>query len=112
MDDPYGDAGDSAPAGDTAAMDQAGTQDKAPDEQGGETTAVLPKEILGGKEFKPGDEVVLKILAIHDDSVEVTYAPEKGADESGGMGGDQMGGGDADMAMAAGGGGGGNSDYE
>ena len=50
------------------------------DEEQGET-AILPKSILGGKEFKPGDEVVLKITAMHDDSVEVSYASEKGEEK-------------------------------
>jgi hypothetical protein len=46
-------------------------------------TALLPKSILGGKDFQPGDEVVLKIVGMHDDEVEVAYAPEKpgGADD-------------------------------
>lgn len=43
-------------------------------------TAMLPKSILAGKEFKPGDEVVLKIVAMQDDSVVVEYAPEKGGE--------------------------------
>ena len=38
---------------------------------------LLPKSILMGKDFKPGDEIVLTIDAIHDDEVEVSYAPEK-----------------------------------
>lgn len=38
---------------------------------------LLPKSILMGKDFKPGDEIVLKIDAIHDDEVEVSYATEK-----------------------------------
>jgi hypothetical protein len=58
-------------------------------EQGEEKTYVLPKEILMGKDFKPGDEVVLKIKAIHDDRIEVAYAPAKeqeGKQEEGGEG--------------------------
>lgn len=39
-------------------------------------TAVLPKSILAGKDFKPGEEVVLKVVAVHDNDVEVEYAPE------------------------------------
>lgn len=41
---------------------------------------LLPKSILMGKDFKPGDEIVLKIDAIHDDEVEVSYASEKGGE--------------------------------
>lgn len=40
-------------------------------------TALLPKSILGGKDFKEGEEVVLKIVHLYDDEVEVQYAPEK-----------------------------------
>lgn len=40
-------------------------------------TALLPKSILAGKEFKPGDEVVLKIVNLHENDVEVEYASEE-----------------------------------
>jgi hypothetical protein len=43
----------------------------------GEQTALLPKSILAGKDFKVGDEVVLKITGMHEGEVEVEYAPEK-----------------------------------
>lgn len=43
----------------------------------GEPTALLDKSVLGGKEFNVGEEVVLKIVAMHDNEVEVEYAPEK-----------------------------------
>lgn len=46
-------------------------------------TAMLPKAILAGKEFKPGDEVVLKIVAMHEDEVEVAYATEGGSEDDG-----------------------------
>jgi len=39
-----------------------------------ETSALLPKSILAGKDFKVGEEVVLKIVAMHDDEIEVEYA--------------------------------------
>lgn len=45
------------------------------DESGGKT-ALLPKSILGGKEFKPGEEVVLKITHVYEDEVAVEYATE------------------------------------
>lgn len=59
------------------------------DDQSPGETALLPKTILGGKDFQPGEEVVLKIVALHDDEVEVSYAPEKSgsADESENMDG-------------------------
>ena len=61
-----------------------GPEAAAPQEsesKGGEQTAILPKSILAGKEFKPGEEVVLKIVAIHDNDVEVEYASEEGSKE-------------------------------
>lgn len=46
-------------------------------------TAVLPKSILAGKTFKPGEEIVLKIESIQDDSVVVSYATGKGGEDEG-----------------------------
>ena len=37
--------------------------------------ALLPKSVLMGKDFKVGEEVVLKITAIRGNEVEVEYAP-------------------------------------
>lgn len=53
------------------------------DEQEQETSALLPKSILAGKEFKVGDEIVLKIDALHDDEVEVSYASDKAKEPAG-----------------------------
>ncbi len=50
-------------------------------EEEGET-ALLPKSILAGKEFKPGEEVVLKIVHMYDDEVEVAYATGEEKDEN------------------------------
>lgn len=44
--------------------------------EGGEAEALLPKSILAGKDFKPGEEIVLQIVSIEDDSVRVKYASE------------------------------------
>lgn len=47
-------------------------------------TAMLPKSILMGKKFEPGDEVVLRIVRMHEDEVEVAYASgeeEKGEED-------------------------------
>jgi hypothetical protein len=61
------------------APEQAGGEKEGGDEKKGESedypTAVLPKSILMGKDFKPGDEVVLRITEMHDDQITVTYAP-------------------------------------
>ncbi len=54
------------------------------EEQGEESvaeSALLPKSILAGKTFNVGDEVVLKIKAMHDNEIEVEYATEKGSDK-------------------------------
>ena len=53
----------------------------ADDEQGNSphdtgTTAVVPSELCPG--MKVGDEMVVKILSVDDDSYEIAYAPEKG----------------------------------
>jgi hypothetical protein len=37
-------------------------------------TAEIPKAVLGGKDFKPGDEVVLEVTRVMEDSVLVKYA--------------------------------------
>jgi hypothetical protein len=53
------------------------------DSPGDGQTAILPKSILAGKEFKPGDEVVLRIVNMHENDVEVEYAPEEPEKEEG-----------------------------
>lgn len=50
-------------------------------EEDSESTALLPKSILMGKKFKPGEEVVLKIVHIYDDEVEVAYAKSSDQEE-------------------------------
>ncbi len=62
---------DDAPMADEKPM---GGEDK---EKGGETTALLPKSILAGKKFDVGDEVILKIVAMHDEEIEVEYSYEE-----------------------------------
>lgn len=75
--------------GDDGDMPDKGMGDDMPDkmsddDKGSEgETALLPKTILAGKEFKPGDEVVLKIVAMHGDEVEVAYATEEGSEDEG-----------------------------
>lgn len=48
-----------------------------------ESTAILPKSILMGKEFEPGDELVLRIVRMHENEIEVTYASEETGEEEG-----------------------------
>ncbi len=47
----------------------------------GEVTGILPKEIMAGKDFPVGSEIVLKVVAIHDNDFVVAYAPEEGNGE-------------------------------
>lgn len=55
-----------------------------PENEGGKT-ALLDKAILEGKHFDVGDEVILRIVAMHDNEIEVAYASEpaegEGSDE-------------------------------
>lgn len=50
----------------------------APEKQGtedsDEPSTLIPKSLLAGKHFEVGDEVVLKIVAMHEDEVEVAYS--------------------------------------
>jgi hypothetical protein len=65
----YADAEPSEPSGPTE-------QEAAPEqeEKGESQTAEIPKSALGGKEFKPGEEVVMQVLKVLEDSVLVKYA--------------------------------------
>lgn len=79
IDDPYSDAGMSGGEADDA---KPKTDETKPEEATDDSIeAVLPKSILAGKHFDVGDEVVLKITAMHDDEIRVKYAPAK-KDES------------------------------
>lgn len=71
------------------------------EDKGGGKTYLLPKEVLEGKKFEPGDEVVLRIVAMHDDQIEVAYAPAK--EQEGGKGGEEGGGYEAPPEGGAGG---------
>lgn len=56
------------------------TESPADQDEGGDV-AELPKTVLGGKEFKPGEEVVLEVVQVMENSVLVKYASEKGGGE-------------------------------
>jgi hypothetical protein len=51
-------------------------QEPTPEESAAESepTAELPKSVLGGQEFKPGDEVTLRVVQVTGNSVLVSYA--------------------------------------
>lgn len=74
----YDSYSDSAPPP-KASADHSAPEKEDDGEEG--ATALLPKSVLGGKEFKPGDEVVLKIEHIYEDEVEVSYATGKDSDK-------------------------------
>lgn len=50
-------------------------------DEGDEKTAMLPKSVTGGKDFQVGDEIVLEVVAVHEDELQVKYASEKGGKE-------------------------------
>lgn len=62
---------------DAGEMKDGADEGEAKEEQGAGESALIPKSLLAGKEFKPGDELVLKIRALHGDEVEVEYATEE-----------------------------------
>jgi len=57
------------------------TTPKDMQKEGMEQTGLLPKSLMAGKDFKVGDEIMMKITAIHEKDFEVEYAPEKGQEE-------------------------------
>lgn len=88
---------------DGPAQKQAESPQEEQDEHKDDETALLPKSILMGKTFNPGDEVVLEVVRLLDDQVEVKYASEKGgeeeeAPEGGGKEPAPTGGGDSEMS--------------
>lgn len=91
MDEMYGGGPGPAQDGDMAAdeaQDRGETHDEKTEEEGAGESAMLPKSILAGKDFNPGDELVLKVVALHGDEVEVEYAKSEGGDKGERKGGD------------------------
>lgn len=72
--DYYGGGNDGASS--VMPSDDGGGDDKnnSPHDTG--TTAVVPSELCPG--MKVGDEMVVKILSVDDDSYEIGYAPKEG----------------------------------
>lgn len=72
------------PDEDAAAPDMASDQEtpkKKKDDMSEGESALIPKSLLAGKDFKPGEEVVLKIVRDYGDQIEVQYAADDGSDE-------------------------------
>ncbi len=55
------------------AAEPAGHDESKENEYGSES-ALIPKALLAGKDFKPGDEVVFKIVHMYEDEVEIEYS--------------------------------------
>ena len=64
-------------------MDEGGHGEDQGNSAGDDATTILPKSVGGGKQWKPGDEIVLKIVAVDPESgdMQAKYAPEKGGEE-------------------------------
>ena len=78
---------DAAPAPEAATPPQQEPKEAKPDDEGeGGQTAEIPKAVLGGKDFKPGEEVMLEVVQVNEDSVLVKYASDKGSEGEGGGG--------------------------
>lgn len=61
---------------DTTADTDSDDSGKGKDDYGSES-ALIPKALLAGKDFKPGDEVVFKIVHMYEDEAEIAYSDGK-----------------------------------
>jgi hypothetical protein len=95
-----GDGADESSGAPSPDEGQEGQEASDKDEMGGET-ALIPKSLLAGKEFNPGDEVVLKIVHDHGDEIEVQYATEKPGEGDAGAGKPEMDNADAKLGAMA-----------
>lgn len=57
------------------------TEQGTPEDDG--NTIHVPTEFLQGTRFKPGDELVLKVVSVEDDGLEVAYAKAPEGEEEG-----------------------------
>lgn len=77
----YGNSGGSDPYSDAVPSTETEKPTAEPqEEKGEEATAVIPKALLAGKEWKPGDEIMLQIVQVNEDGAVVKYASEKGGE--------------------------------
>lgn len=61
----------------SAGSDDSAPKEKDEAEESAESSALLPKSLFSGKDFKVGDEIVLKITHLYEDQFEAEYAKEK-----------------------------------
>ena len=52
------------------------------DSESAGSSALLPKSLFSGKDFKVGDEIVLKITHLYEDQFSAVYAPEKSSEHT------------------------------
>lgn len=69
--DPFAEYG-GGQGSDAGSSKQPITEEGAPQGQG--DSIHIPAEFLQGQKFKPGDELVLKVMSADDEGVEVEYA--------------------------------------
>jgi hypothetical protein len=55
------------------------TEESTPEDEG--QTINIPKEFLQGQEFKPGDEIVLKVVTSDEEGLQVAYDKEPASEE-------------------------------
>jgi hypothetical protein len=72
---------DAAPPAE-AQQEQPQPQEQEKEEAGDSQTAEIPKNVLGGKDLKPGNKCEFEIVQVMEDSVLVKYASEGGEEAS------------------------------
>lgn len=68
---------DAAPAAQTATEAPEAPESAPETDASDSATTVIPMEVTGGKEFNPGDEIVLEVVQKTEDGLVVKYASEK-----------------------------------
>lgn len=51
------------------------------EEGGGATSVFIPASLYSNKEFREGDEIVLRVTRVDDDGLEAEYASEPGGED-------------------------------
>lgn len=82
----YGNPGNPGPAEDYFEDGNTAAPAEEKEEHAEGDTAIVPKSLMAGKDFKVGEEIVFKIVAIHENDFEVeySYGDEKEHKEEGG----------------------------
>lgn len=70
---------DGAPPDQTSMPAKSDTPEQEEENRDSEQTTLIPSSLCPGMDV--GDEIVLKIVATHEDEYEVAYAPKKGKHE-------------------------------